>query len=219
MKIWIDIGHGGKDPGAVSGSFIERDINVVYAQAMARALLQYGADVRVEQGALSIIESAAQANIWPADLLISCHVNAGGGDRGEVFFSKKDGSSRLAQAVANGLKAAGQTTVSISYKANSTNTAEYYSILRNSKMPGVIIEPCFIDNIEDRKIIDAVDKQGLLGRCIAEAIVREYGLNIKHYKETIQQNVGFSDPDGVWKYLDQHPFAESLYRKWAESYK
>ena len=177
-KIWIDVGHGGNDPGAVSGSLIERDINKVYAQAIADYLKQYNVDIRVEEGNLLIVDSAEKANTWQADFIISCHVNAGAGDRGEVFYAKEDGSLRLANAIAKGLKAADQSIVNVVYKPNSSNTAEYFSILRNSKMPGVLIEPCFIDNTNDNKIISTIEKQKELGRCIAEAIVLEYGFTL-----------------------------------------
>jgi peptidoglycan L-alanyl-D-glutamate endopeptidase CwlK len=46
-----------------------------------------------------------------------------------------------------------------------------------------------------------------------------YKDEITGYKETIQAHCKFSDPDGVWKYMDQHPFSKEMYRKWAESYK
>lgn len=39
------------------------------------------------------------------------------------------------------------------------------------------------------------------------------------HKAAIQSKCKFSDPEGVWKYLDQHPYAKDLYKKWAESYK
>jgi hypothetical protein len=38
------------------------------------------------------------------------------------------------------------------------------------------------------------------------------------YKDIIQYYCKFSDPAGVWAYLDKHPFALALYKKWAESY-
>ena len=42
MKIYIDIGHGGSDPGAVSGNFIEHQMAIVTGMAMADRLMAYG---------------------------------------------------------------------------------------------------------------------------------------------------------------------------------
>ncbi len=39
------------------------------------------------------------------------------------------------------------------------------------------------------------------------------------YQKIIQEKCHFSNPDGVWKVLNTHPFAEALYKQWVESYK
>lgn len=175
MRVYVDIGHGGSDPGAVSGNLIEHKMNQNTGQALAERLKQYGFEVKVESGNLSINDSAKAANNFKADLLISCHYNAGGGDRGEVIHSIRSGSGRLANAVAAGLKAAGQTVVKTYTKLNSAGNADYYGILRISSMPAVIIEPAFIDNATDRQIADTEEEQRNIGYCIADAIAAEYG--------------------------------------------
>lgn len=153
-KFYIDNGHGGTDPGAVNGKFKEHEINVIFSNKLAAQLKAYGHEVKLEAGNLSLSASAKAADTWGADFLISCHENAGGGDRGEVIYSIRNGSQALANAIAAGLKKAGQTKVNIYSKKNSTGTADYYGILRGCKCPAVIVEPCFIDNGADRKLID-----------------------------------------------------------------
>ena len=64
MKIYIDIGHGGSDPGAVSGNFVEHQMAIVTGMAMADRLLAYGHQVKVEPGDLSITDSAKAANAF-----------------------------------------------------------------------------------------------------------------------------------------------------------
>ena len=44
------------------------------------------------------------------------------------------------------------------------------------------------------------------------------GSKIAAYKDTIQKRCNFSNPDGVFSLTDKSPWAEDLYRKWAESY-
>ncbi len=46
----------------------------------------------------------------------------------------------------------------------------------------------------------------------------EYMDEIEYCKIIIQENVGFSNPEGVWKYVDMHPFAAAWYKQWADSY-
>lgn len=184
MKVYIDIGHGERgDPGAVSGSFVEHQMNIKVAHAFANRMQQHGWEVKVEQGNLEMGDSARAANNFGADLLLSFHFNAGGGDRGEVIYSWESGALELANAVADGLKIAGQSVVRVyKSKANSTGTAEYFGILRVSKMPAVIVEPCFIDNPVDRQIADTDEELKHIGYCIADALAEYYGGEEMVYK-------------------------------------
>lgn len=39
------------------------------------------------------------------------------------------------------------------------------------------------------------------------------------FKYIIQSRCKFSNPEGVWKYVDMHPYAAAWYQQWADSYK
>lgn len=173
-RIYVDIGHGGKDPGAVATTngykYIEYNFNNRIGNRFAQRMRELGHTVKVEPGHLDLSASAAQANSFKADYLFSFHMNAAGGDRGEVYYSKEKGAKELASAVAAALKAFGQTTVREIYKPNSAGTAEYFGILRNSTMPGVLIEPCFIDNSNDVRLLDTETKQLAWADALAVAV-------------------------------------------------
>lgn len=47
----------------------------------------------------------------------------------------------------------------------------------------------------------------------------DYVPDIQYCRKKIQANVGFSNPAGVWKYVDMHPYAAAWYQQWADSYK
>lgn len=181
MRIYIDVGHGENgDPGAVSGRFIEHQMNMVYGMAMARRLADRGMIVDLERGNLPIGDSARAAAALGADAIISCHENAGGGDRGEVIYGWGEGSEQLANVIAGALKSFGQSEVRVySAKANSAGNAEYFGILRvaraNGVRMGVIIEPCFIDNPEDVKLNDTDIELQSMASAIADAIADAYG--------------------------------------------
>lgn len=177
IKIYIDIGHGERgDPGSVHGKLVEHQMAIITANALADELRYYGYIVKVEQGDLEIGDSARAANAWGADLLISVHYNAGGGDRGEVIYSIRQGSLKLAETLTLGLKAAGQTSVKLYTRTNSIGK-DYYGILRISTMPAVIVEPAFLDNATDIEIADTAEEQRLIGKHLAESIVKVYGSN------------------------------------------
>lgn len=194
MRFYFDRGHDdvtGTDPGAVNGTLREGTMNIVTAKTAGERLIAHGHIIKFEPGNLSINVSAKVANAFKADFIISQHYNAGGGDRGEVIHSWKPGADILAQAVALGLHNAGQTEVNvIRSKPNRAGKAEYFGILRMAKMPGVIIEPCFIDNAADRTLADTEAKQMHIGTCIADAIAKIYGSNLyNHYNACIDQLV------------------------------
>lgn len=91
-----------------------------------------------------------------------------------IEYSAEPGVIKLVDAVSAGLQNAGQPVVKKEYRKNSAGTAEYFGILRASKMPGIILEPCFIDNAADRELITTVNKQLFLASSVAAAIDREY---------------------------------------------
>lgn len=205
MKFYIDIGHKNGDPGAVNGTFIEHQINTVVGSSMEKELIAGGHTVLVEPGRLEIGASARAANAWGADILISVHHNAGGGDRGEVIYSIRPGSSKLADTVAAGLRAAGQTNVRTYTKINETSGLDYFGILRMSNCPAVIIEPCFIDNATDRQLIDTLIKQKNLGIIIARELMDVYGR-----KEAVKQVETVAPSMGVVKVVTENQTFNAL---------
>ena len=139
MKIFIDAGHGGKDSGATSGGLIEKDMTLMCSKGVQLFLQKNGCEVKLARNNdkyLSLTERANMANLWGADLFISLHFNAGGGDRGEVIHSVSGGKGKLlAEKIADEIKKLGDyindsATLSalgeIKYK-NKVRLAQYVS--------------------------------------------------------------------------------------------
>src|SRR5690606_39970832 len=80
VKIFIDPGHGGSDPGATANGLKEKDLTLKIALKMKDLLMQYeGVQVKLRRETdkyLSLSERANMANKWEADYFISIHVNA-----------------------------------------------------------------------------------------------------------------------------------------------
>ena len=77
--IMIDAGHGGKDPGAVSNSIQEKNINLRMAKILGGMLQEQGFEVhytRTGDTFIPLEERTARANAKNADLFISLHCNA-----------------------------------------------------------------------------------------------------------------------------------------------
>lgn len=183
MKVFIDAGHGGSDPGAVNGNLIEKNMTLVTANAAAEFLKQHGCEVKLSRTSdtyLSLSQRATLANQWGANIFVSCHYNAGGGDRGEVIHSVYVGKGKeIAGFVSAEMKNIGQTTVKEYSRTSSSGKGDYHTVIANTNMPAVIVEGCFIDNELDRQIADTVEEQKEIGYAVARGILRYLGIKFE----------------------------------------
>jgi N-acetylmuramoyl-L-alanine amidase len=152
--IVVDAGHGGWDPGMVSGKVDEKDINLKIAQKLQTYLELGGATViitRLDDSDLSKSKSGDMAvrrliaNTSKADIFISIHQNAFGssGVQGaQVFyFNESDNSKKLAHNIQHQIKEFANPNNRFKARANSN-----YFVLKQTEMPAVLVECGFLTN-------------------------------------------------------------------------
>jgi len=184
-KIFIDPGHGGADSGAVAFGLVEKDINLTVTKLLKKELQQYGFDVKMSRETdiyVGLIQRANMANEWNADIFISIHHNAGGGDGWEIIHSmmsnKKDKSKQLAELIGREFTAIGQNARQVSiYSKESINYPgnDYFTVLRYAEMPAIITEFAFLDS-NDRFIIDTSEEQEKESQAIVQGIINFTGV-------------------------------------------
>lgn len=133
-RVFIGVGHGGKDPGAVK-YVKESEANLQMALGMKEELEKYGITVgisrtREENDPLS--EETREANAFKPDIAVEVHNNAGGGDGFEVYYQTngyKVQSMKLAQCIEARVKASGQKSRGIKTKLNASGT-DYFGWCR-----------------------------------------------------------------------------------------
>lgn len=81
MKIYLDPGHGGSDPGASGNGLLEKDVTLAIALKINDILLKEyaGAETRLSRTTdktVTLQERTDDANSWGADLFVSIHTNA-----------------------------------------------------------------------------------------------------------------------------------------------
>ena len=110
VKVVIDPGHGGKDPGAIGCFGVkEKQVNLVISQELRRILRSKNIDVvmtREDDTFLSLDERPAIANREQADIFISIHANAARSQKAhgfETFYVEDRGPY---STIARGLMAA-----------------------------------------------------------------------------------------------------------------
>ena len=96
MKVFIGVGHGGSDPGAVANHTKEKDLNLSIALACKDFLVKHGVSVKMsrtkdENDPLS--DEIRECNAYGPDLAVDIHNNAGGGDGAEACYPYGGGKS------------------------------------------------------------------------------------------------------------------------------
>ena len=181
-KIFIGVGHGGSDPGAVVGSLKEKDINLVIATEVYNVLHRHGVTVqmsRVKDDNESLAEKIAEANKFDPTLALDIHNNAGGGDGAEVFHHYGGGKGKtLAENILSEIVKIGQNSRGAKIKKNETGY-DYFAFIRETKCPSVIVECAFLDNKTDVQIIDTVSEQKAMGIAIAKGVLRTLSIPYK----------------------------------------
>ena len=157
IKVIVDAGHGGDDPGAVGNNILEKDLNLRAAQYMYKRLQDLGIPsviIRDKDENLpknERIQRVLQAyNNSPNTILISNHINAGGGEGAEIVYALRNDDT-LATMALNNIGEKGQIKRSIYQRVLPENPSkDYYYILRETgNTEPLLIEYGFIDNPND----------------------------------------------------------------------
>ncbi|MBP3799444.1 MAG: N-acetylmuramoyl-L-alanine amidase [Bacilli bacterium] len=99
IGVVVDAGHGGNDPGALGNSLKEKDLNLQAANYMYKRLTDLGIPAyitRTDDTSLSRQDRINNSlNAFGRDkdvILVSNHINAGGGDNpsGKLTFFEKN---------------------------------------------------------------------------------------------------------------------------------
>lgn len=181
-RIYINPGHSDTDPGAV-GIETERRLNVKVSEFQRDYLLaNYDCQVRMNPGTLGNLAAiAGDANQWGADLFVSNHFNAGGGDGYEALVHNED-RVELGRIFEKYVVAAGQNSRGVKLRPN-------LAVLRLTNMPAVLNEGAFVDNGKD--IIDWNEDAELekLGIAYAQATAEALDLQRKSVEENVLYRV------------------------------
>lgn len=173
-KVIVDAGHGGNDPGAVNGNIKEKDLTLQAANYIDRRLKELGINSELtrdddeylpREDRIRKINSLT--NNQPA-ILISNHINAGGGEGAEIVYALRNDST-LADITLQNIGEVGQLKRKVYQRRLPENpNLDYYYILRESgqNTEPILIEYGFIDNIKDQnKLLNYLDDY-------AEAVVK-----------------------------------------------
>lgn len=155
MKVCLDPGHGGYDPGAVGNGLREKDITLKICLELKQILEFNGITVFLTRDgdfAPGHQEGDLNAELWArvriaeqnnVDLFVAVHVNAGGGTGEEVLIIGRGGrAEQAANMVLPYLVKAGNWV-------NRGVKIQNVLVLRETSMPAILTENGFIDHPAD----------------------------------------------------------------------
>lgn len=159
MKVIIDAGHGGSDPGGGSNYlWKEKDMNLKISDYQKRRFDELGipnALVRNSDITLSPSERVRRTRSLTEprnSILLSNHINSGGGKGAEVIYSIRDDNT-LPLLIADNIRATGQNVRNVYTRVNSQGSDYYFIIRDNPGAKSMIIEYGFANNPVDREFI------------------------------------------------------------------
>ena len=184
-KVFIGVGHGGSDSGAVGkNGLLEKSLNLSIARACAQALRRSGVTVQLSRAADEddpVSQEVAECNSFAPDLAVDIHNNAGGGDGSEAYHSRAGGTGKqLAVNILDQLAALGQRSRGAKTRLTASG-ADYYAFIRETKAPAVIVECAFVDT-RDIELIDTEAERIAAGEAIARGILQTLGVAYKPEK-------------------------------------
>ena len=173
-KVFLSAGHGGSDPGACAYGLKEKDINLNTLLACNEVLIRHGVTTvlsRTKDENDPVGQEVKEANASGADLAVSFHANAGGGDGFEAYYWPSSAKGKkLAQLGEKYVKVLGQNS-------RGLKSGNHLYFVKNTKMTAVLFESFFVDNDKDNDIGDTVAEQRAFGVAYAKAILEYLGIS------------------------------------------
>lgn len=152
MKVFINAGHGGNDPGAVSKNGTkEKDINLQISALLAQRLIALGYDVEFFRQKKSLTEVAYTENSSDSDLFISIHCNSATNPTANgvevLYYPTSVKGKKYAQLVQEEL------VKSTKLKNRGIKPRTDLNVLKKTFAPAMIVELAFLSNINEEKLL------------------------------------------------------------------
>lgn len=181
--VWIDTGHGGKDPGAARNGLLEKDIALAVSLAIKKELETNYEDVQVMLSRstdvfLELKERTDMANKAGADILVSIHCNAGGGEGGFESF-RSTSASTATRSFQNVLHTELMTALKPFGVIDRGQKSKNLHMCRESRMPAVLTENLFIDVASDAARLKRPEVIAAIVHGHVEGIAKFLGLKKK----------------------------------------
>lgn len=185
MKIGIDPGHGGFDPGAVGPARLyEKDVTLGISLYLSKILQDAGWDVMLTRGADVAVSRTKDVNqdLWArtnllnaakCDYAISVHVNSATNAGANYISTFIQGKGGQAEKLAS--KVQPQLVQATGWPDGGVRVQNLH-MTRETKMPAILVECGFISNPEQERQLRLPETQKKLARAIADGVLAHLGI-------------------------------------------
>ncbi len=174
MKIYIDPGHGGSDPGAVGFDGLkESDVALDISLRVADKLRLFEVEPvlsRTDDRYIGLGRRASEANVIGAILFVSIHCNAYPDPQANgaevLVYSRASKSVPIAEGILERL-------VDLGLRNRGVKERPRLTVLNRTRMPAVLVETAFISckNDPDRTLLRTDEGRGKIAEAIVMGIV------------------------------------------------
>lgn len=165
MRIVVNAGHTKIGTGTGASKYLNESKETrKIAYEVMKILADSGHEVIpavFDKSSNNLNEAVTLANKKNADLFLSIHLNAGGGQGCEVYTWRGQ-KVKQAEKILNGLNTLG-------FRNRGLKDGSGFYVIKNTKATAILIEICFVDNKADYELYKNVGVNKI-GQAIANAI-------------------------------------------------
>lgn len=178
-RICIDAGHGGKDPGACSGEFKEKDLTLDISLKLKKRLIRYKNFkvfmTREKDESLSLSYRCEIANKNLCRLFVSIHINSAPNSSASGIETYVYGEGDKP----NGLLFQKSLITATGEKDRGVKTNPLLYVLGSTNMTAVLLELGFINNFHDINNLRKATYRQTLVNAIESAICKYFDIPVK----------------------------------------
>lgn len=183
MRICIDPGHGGKDPGAIGpGEKKEKVIVLAVAKKLEKLLQGIHKVLLTRQGDffVGLNDRAIMANAFNADLFLSLHCNGSASARASGFEVWTSRGKTRADDVATSISKAWaeafpDVVIRGDWSDGDIDKESNFCVLRRTVMPAVLVEMGFITNPKMEALLSDDAYQDIMANALYQGVVSALG--------------------------------------------
>jgi N-acetylmuramoyl-L-alanine amidase len=176
--IVLDPGHGGKDPGAINGTFYEKDVVLDIAKRAEKYLREkYGYTVKLTRSTDIFIETynrAPLAKSMGGVVFVSLHNNADPkrkADGIETYYSANTNQASRSRSLATSIQNNLMSMMSSSGMGSRGVKSAAFTVINHSLMPSALVELGFITSAKDVALLRNGGSRQKMAEGVAEGIV------------------------------------------------